>query len=117
MPTTEPTQVQLENIRQTLIRLESELRSLEKSSKDTTQPVELDQASVGRLSRMDAMQGQQMALETARRRHHELARVESALRRIELGEYGNCFDCGEEIDVRRLLVAPTSTRCVACAET
>jgi len=58
-----------------------------------------------------------MAMATARRRVHELAAVEGALRRIELGEYGNCVGCGEEIDVRRLLVAPTSMRCVACAET
>jgi DnaK suppressor protein len=107
---------ELERIRQALIQRESELRSIEKSSRDTTQPVELDQASVGRLSRMDAMQGQQMALETARRRQQELAAVEGALRRIELGEYGDCIVCGEEINVRRLLVAPTSTRCVACAE-
>jgi DnaK suppressor protein len=107
---------ELERIRQALIQCESELRSIEKSSRDTTQPVELDQASVGRLSRMDAMQGQQMALETARRRQQELAAVEGALRRIELGEYGDCIVCGEEINVRRLLVAPTSTRCVACAE-
>ena len=107
---------ELERIRQALIQRESELRSIEKSSRDTTQPVELDQASVGRLSRMDAMQGQQMALETARRRQQELAAVEGALRRIELGEYGDCIVCGEEINVRRLLVAPTSTRCVPCAE-
>ena len=108
---------ELERIRQALIQRESELRSIEQSSRNASQPVELDQASVGRLSRMDAMQGQQMAMETARRRRQELAAIEGALRRIELGEYGNCLVCGEEIDVRRLLVAPTSMRCVACADT
>ena len=107
---------EIENIKQKLIRLESGLRDLEQASKDTTRPVELDQASVGRLSRMDAMQAQQMAVENARRRQQELARIEGALRRIESGEYGYCFGCGEAIDVRRLAVAPTSTRCVACAE-
>jgi DnaK suppressor protein len=108
---------EIDRIKRALLRRESELRSLEESSRDTTQPVELDQASVGRLSRMDAMQGQQMALEGARRRQQELAKIEGSLRRIELGEYGNCTVCGEEIDVRRLMVAPTSTRCVPCAET
>ena len=108
---------EIERIKRELMRRESELRSIEESSRNASQPVELDQASVGRLSRMDAMQGQQMALETARRRQHELAAIEGALRRIELGEYGNCLVCGEEIDVRRLRVAPTSTRCVACADT
>jgi len=107
---------EIENIRQTLNRLEAELRGLKTASDDNAQPVDLDQTSVGRLSRMDAMQAQQMALDTAWRRKQELAMVEGALRRIESGEYGFCFDCGEEIDVRRLSVAPTSTRCVACAE-
>ena len=108
---------EIENIKKKLIRLESGLRGLEQASRDATRPVELDQASVGRLSRMDAMQAQQMAVENARRRQQELARIEGALRRIESGEYGYCFGCGEAIDVRRLAVAPTSTRCVACAET
>jgi len=108
---------EIENIKQKLTRLESELKDLETTSSVSSQPVALDQASVGRLSRMDAMQAQQMALETARRRQDELHRVERALRRIETDEYGCCFICGEDIDVRRLLIAPTATRCVNCAET
>ena len=107
-------QSELEQIRQKLLGHELELRELEETARTSSQPVRLDQASVGRLSRVDAMQSQQMALETARRRRDELARIEGALRRIEAGEYGQCFVCGEEIDVRRLLIAPTSTRCVNC---
>ena len=106
----------IESIRQQLMRRQLQLRDLEEDSRQTSQPVELDQASVGRLSRIDSMQAQQMALETARRRKDELARIEGALRRIEAGDYGNCFVCGEEIDVRRLTVAPTSTRCVQCED-
>jgi len=107
---------EIQTIRQDLLRLRSELLALEESSKAATQVVELDQASVGRLSRMDAMQAQQVALETARRRQQQIVAIESALRRIESGEYGVCSACGEGIDVRRLFVAPTSTRCVACAD-
>ena len=108
---------ELENIRQQLSRRANELRALEKSSESSSRPVQLDQASVGRLSRMDAMQAQQMALETARRRREELAGIEGALRRMDAGEYGICFVCGEPIDIRRLAIAPASTRCVACADT
>ncbi len=39
-----------------------ELRALSSGSKDARAPVELDQQSVGRLSRMDAMQQQSMDL-------------------------------------------------------
>jgi hypothetical protein len=69
-------QSELEQITEKLQGLESDLRELEETSRNSSQPVQLDQASVGRLSRMDAMQSQQMALETARRRRDELARIE-----------------------------------------
>jgi len=105
----------LDNFKRQLIHLASELRALDATSRASAQPVMLDQASVGRLSRMDAMQAQQMAVETSRRRQEELAKIEGALRRIDAGDYGICFVCGEPIDIRRLAIAPTSTRCVNCA--
>jgi len=107
---------EIERIRQKLLGLRSELQELEEAFKETGEPVELDQARVGRLSRMDAMQAQQMALEVARRRRNQILKVVGALRRIESGEYGCCFVCGEEIDVRRLSVDPANTRCMKCAE-
>ena len=76
--------------------------------------VELDQTRVGRVSRMDAMQTQQMALEQSRRRLQQIQKVEGALRRVEAGEYGSCFICGEPINLHRLEADPTSTRCIGC---
>ncbi len=107
---------ELEKIKQQLLSLRSELQEQEESSKGTSDTVELDQAKVGRLSRMDAMQSQQMALEENRRRQQTLLKVDGALRRIESDEYGECFLCGEEINVKRLLFDPTNTRCVKCAD-
>ncbi len=97
-----------------LLQLKAELEDLAEASREAHQPVQLDQASVGRLSRMDAMQGQQMAKETARRRQEQLSRIDGALRRLEGGEYGKCFVCGEDIEARRLEADPTATRCVGC---
>jgi DnaK suppressor protein len=104
-----------EQFRQKLLLFKQELQEREEISRDAAKPVELDQASVGRLSRMDAVQAQQMAQETERRRQHQLMKVEGALRRIESGEYGCCFVCGKEIDIRRLSLDPTNTRCMKCA--
>jgi len=109
-------EAEIEQFRKELLRLRSELQELEETSRESSDPVELDQARVGRLSRMDAMQMQQMAQEAARRRKDQRLKVEGALRRIDSGDYGYCFVCGEEIDVRRLSVDPTNTRCMACAE-
>ena len=80
----------IDEFRHRLLCLKSELEAREEASRDATKPVMLDQASVGRLSRMDAMQGQQMALEEARRRQQQLLRIASALRRIEGGDFGYC---------------------------
>ena len=110
------TEIEIEKIRNNLLHLRSELQAIEETLKATSAPVELDQTRVGRLSRMDAMQSQQMALETVRRRKENLVKIEAALRRIECDDYGCCFVCGEEIDVRRLLVDPTSTRCMECVD-
>lgn len=99
-----------------LLARRAELLALADTSADAARPVELDQASVGRLSRMDAMQGQQMAQETARRRQQELGRIDGALRRLEAGEYGSCFVCGDEIAPARLAADPTHTRCIKCAD-
>ena len=99
-----------------LLKMKSDLQEQEKTSKETGKPVELDQTKVGRISRMDAMQAQQMALDASRRRQLKLIKIESAFQRINSGEYGYCLSCDEDIDIRRLMVDPTNTHCIECAE-
>lgn len=41
--------------------------------------------------------------------------VRDALRRIDNGTYGVCFNCGEPIEAKRLEAQPTATRCLSCA--
>lgn len=107
---------QLEALREKLQRMRDDLAAQQDSMHEDTRPVELDQARVGRLSRMDALQGQAMAQETARRRQRQIEAIGGALQRIDADDYGFCFACGEEIDLRRLQADPTSTRCITCAE-
>ena len=106
----------LSTFRKQLLALEAELVSIGESSKDSRATVVLDQQSVGRLSRMDAIQAQQMAQETERRRTIQCQRIDAALKRIDAGEFGECFICGEPIDPRRLSFDPTTTRCVDCVD-
>ncbi len=106
----------IQQMKEKLLSQRAELQELEATQKESGQTVELDQARVGRLSRMDAMQGQQMALEAIRRREHQFMLIEGALRRIESGEYGYCLACGDEIDARRLFLDPAYTHCVDCAD-
>lgn len=108
-------ETRLEQIRQRLLTRRDELRSLSDTTAESRKPVELDQQSVGRLSRMDALQGQAMAQETERRRASELQRIEAALARLDAGDYGFCIACGEEIADKRLELDPTAPLCIDCA--
>lgn len=98
-----------------LLKLKEDLNDLREMSEDARAPVTLDQQSVGRLSRMDALQGQAMAEATERQRQADLVRIENALRRIETGDYGFCLECEEEIPEKRLDIDPAATLCVRCA--
>lgn len=106
----------LADFREQLLLLRERTQAAADMAQSATATVELDQTRQGRLSRMDALQGQQMALERERRRKAQLTRIEGALRRIESGDFGFCFVCEEEIDLRRLEADPTLTRCTECAE-
>lgn len=109
-------QADIDTFRKALLDLKEEIEQLNSASKDSSDTVVLDQSKVGRLSRMDALQAQQMAQETARRRQVQLQKVESALRRIDTGDYGYCLLCGEEIGAARLGFDPASTRCMGCMD-
>jgi DnaK suppressor protein len=78
--------------------------------------VELDQQSVGRLSRMDALQNQAMANANYARRQTQKTRLKAALKRMDEGEFGYCEDCGEDIAVKRLEFDPSASKCIQCAK-
>ncbi|WP_019568532.1 TraR/DksA C4-type zinc finger protein [Thioalkalivibrio sp. ALMg13-2] len=83
---------------------------------DSGATVELDQQRTGRLSRMDALQGQAMAKASQQRREAQRVRARRALKRLEEGEGGLCIDCLEPIARSRMEIDPSAERCIACAE-
>jgi DnaK suppressor protein len=92
-----------------------ELINCQQMAQSSTETVELDHASVGRVSRRDAMQSQAMAVETTRLRQQQLRKISTALALISSGDYGYCSVCDEEINLKHLEIDPASTMCVACA--
>jgi len=99
-----------------LLARQAELESLNALTQDAAKTVDLDQNRVGRLSRMDAMQGQAMAQANADRQQRQLRSIEQALSRIALGSYGRCKDCDELITIGRLEADPTVDYCIDCAQ-
>ena len=92
-----------------------EIESLIESGADASAIVELDQSKVGRLSRMDAMQGQAMAQASRARHQQRLHLIDAAIKRLDRDDYGNCQQCEEPIGVGRLEFDPTVLLCIDCA--
>ncbi|BBK39028.1 molecular chaperone DnaK [Allostella sp. ATCC 35155] len=103
-----------ELVRQLQQRLD-ELDRESSGSAESRRPVELDQQSVGRLSRMDAMQVQAMAQAAEQRRGIERQRILATLDRIAQDRFGLCARCEEEIEPARLALDATTPLCLACA--
>jgi DnaK suppressor protein len=96
-------------------RLDEIVKGQERQKKEAA-TVELDQARVGRLTRMDAMQQQAMAQAAARLTEIERVRILGAQARMKEDEFGYCLSCGEEIALGRLKFDPSVATCIACAK-
>ena len=99
-----------------LLDLRAEIEALAETRRDMSSTVELDQTRTGRISRMDALQQQEMAKAGQVRAESELNRINAALARIDDGSFGECVVCGEDIHEGRLQANPAITLCIRCAE-
>lgn len=99
-------------------RLESTQREIEVLLGRTTvesKPVDLD-LPIGRLSRADAIQMQNMAELNRRQLEVKLKQIEGALSAIDNGSYGSCRSCNGEINPARLDASPETPFCIDCQE-
>lgn len=109
----ELTDEQIDELRAALEALRDELSAALDQARDGTKPVSLDQP-IGRVSRVDALQQQQMAQANRRNVELRLAQVRQALAAVESGEYGYCRKCEEPIGYGRLRSRPEAPFCVEC---
>jgi DnaK suppressor protein len=98
-----------------LEELAATLRQHLAESRESSAPVAPDRA-IGRLTRQEALQAQQVALEVRRRAQQQLQRIEHALELIRQDRYGRCTRCNESIARARLDVAPDTFLCVPCID-
>ena len=73
-------QIAIDSFRQNLLKLRLSLTNLSATADDAAKIVELGQSAVGRLTRIDAMRAQNMAIETKGRCESQLLNIEGALR-------------------------------------
>jgi DnaK suppressor protein len=75
---------------------------------------ERDVLDQGESSEVDIQDDIELAL--IQMKSETLSKVNEALRRLDEGTYGNCFECGEEIAEARLRALPFALRCKDCEE-
>lgn len=107
--------VEQERYRVALESLAEEIRRRLEGDEEAAQPVPPDRA-IGRLTRVEAMQAQQMTLAMRRRRQERLQRIGHALELIRQERYGVCSRCGEDIGAARLDASPDTFLCLPCME-
>lgn len=106
---------QLATLREDLLRTLGKLERSMRSAGESARPQDLEQDTVGRLSRIDALQNAGLTESLAERERVQLEKVVGALRRIEGGTFGTCNCCGGAIPFERLQIFPETQTCSACA--
>ena len=111
----ELTAEQLEELRFDLTEERARLVEFLKISKDDAKPVDLGEP-IGRLTRMDAIQQQQMTKANRAASERKLRQIESALEALGKDEYGYCRSCEEPVGYPRLKARPESPFCLECQD-
>jgi DnaK suppressor protein len=109
-------ELQIQGLRQELLESKDALEDQINLSTEATGVVVLDQTAVGRVSRVDAMQQQSMAVSTKAKAITKLKKVAEALSSIKNGDYGYCRRCDEPIASARLAAKPEANLCILCQD-
>lgn len=96
---------------ETITETENKIAQLE----EITQPISPEN-SLGRISRMDAINNKSVAEATLRTSQKRLTNLKIALSKIDSPDFGNCSRCKRPIQAARLMFMPQSNRCVHCAD-
>ena len=82
--------------------------------KEATKPISPEN-SIGRISRMDAINNKSVAEAAMRSTKRKLDTLRKALLKIDDSDFGKCSSCGRFIQEARLMYMPQSTECIHCA--
>ena len=98
-------------INEKIAQAEAEIIHLE----DATKPI-APENSLGRISRMDAINNKGVAEAALRSSRKKLNQLKLALTLIDEPGFGQCKVCRKKIATGRLMFMPESTRCIRCAD-
>ena len=98
------------------MKIRDELDRLTREAAEEVDDLDLVKVDVaiGRLSRLDSIQMEEVKKDAKRRRNHRIFLLNEALKRMEEGTYGICGGCEEEIAYERLSEVPEAVLCGKC---
>lgn len=99
------------------VNIEAQIAKTKKailSYESNTQPISPEN-SIGRVSRMDAINNKGVAEAALRTAKQKLSRLQSALQNIDDPDFGKCSRCARDIPWQRVILMPQSPYCVRCA--
>ncbi|TYB33819.1 MAG: hypothetical protein FXF49_04315 [Flexistipes sinusarabici] len=102
-----------EEVKNQIVGLIKELESEIAEFAENYQTVAPDNA-IGRLTRMEAMQAQNINNATLNNKRKRLIRLKDTLGKIDSPHFGECKACGEEIEINRLRASPEANVCSEC---
>lgn len=100
-------------LQKALVAARAEVEAALTTFEDAAKPVDLE-TPIGRLSRMDALQQQQMSKANREQAKRRLLQIDAALVAFDDDVYGLCRRCEEPIGIRRLRARPESPLCLEC---
>lgn len=99
-----------EKIQAAIYKAEADIES----AKEAVKPISPEN-SIGRVSRMDAINNKSVAEAALRTTKRKLNNLQKALAKIDDPNFGKCSNCKNYIQEARLMYMPESTECVRCA--
>lgn len=96
--------------RELMAEVRSKMKHVRAENSDEAQGV-LDAAETSEADIQDDIEFALIQMKT-----ETLKKIEDALKRLDEGTYGNCFECGDEISQMRLRALPFAVRCKDCEE-
>ena len=91
--------------------------SILKESKETIEDMQTDTRNIPDITdRASEETDRALELRTRDRQRKLISKIDSALRRIDIGTYGYCEDTGEPIGLKRLMARPIASLCLEAQE-
>ena len=109
--TTEDRAILKEKIKTALVKTSKEIEDLE----ELTKPISPEN-SIGRISRMDAINNKSVSEAALRSSRRKLSQLKISLSKIDDVNFGSCSVCKNPIQPARLMFMPESACCVRCAD-